>query len=128
MGKILIVDDHPHIVKLLQMALQPEGHTLLTAGDGEAGLRMVEEERPDLVILDVIMPELDGLRVLNRIKTNPELQDTVVVMLTVRDHPEEVALGLDVGADYYLAKPFRPAEVTSLVRRIFETRPAIAAG
>jgi DNA-binding response OmpR family regulator len=122
MGKILLVDDHPHIVKLLEMALVGEGHEILTAENGEAGLRLVREARPDVVILDVVMPELDGLRVLNRIKTDPELKETVVVMLTVRDHPEEVTLGLDIGADYYVAKPFRPSEITSLVRRIFETR------
>jgi DNA-binding response OmpR family regulator len=68
------------------------------------------------------MPALDGLRVLNRVKTDPDLKDIVVVMLTVRDHPEDVTLGLDIGADFYVAKPFRPTEIAALVRRIFETR------
>ena len=122
MGKILLADDHPEIVRLLQIALRPEGHTVFTAHDGLRALELVQTERPDVVILDVIMPELDGLRVLNRIKTDPEIRDTVVVMLTVRDQPEEVALGLDVGADYYLAKPFRPTEVSSLIRRIFQLK------
>lgn len=119
MAKILLVDDHPDIVRLLQISLRAEGHTILTAYDGAQGLELVEKERPDLVILDVVMPELDGYRVLNRIKTNPELRGTIVAMLTVRDQPEEIALGLDIGADYYLGKPFRPNDVTSLVRRIF---------
>lgn len=121
MPKILLVDDHPDIVRLLQMALRSEGHTILTAGDGASALRIVHEERPDLVILDVVMPELDGLRVLNRIKTDPDLCRTIVVMLTVRDQPEDVTLGLDIGADFYVAKPFKPLEITSLVRRVFET-------
>jgi len=122
MGKILLVDDHPDILRLLQISLKSEGHTILTAGDGAAALEIIAQEHPDLVILDVVMPQLDGYRVLNRVKTDPSLADVTVVMLTVRDQPEDMALGLDIGADYYLTKPFRPTDVTSLVRRIFETR------
>jgi len=122
MGTILLADDHPDIVRLLQIALKSDGYTILTAFDGLEALETVERERPELVILDVVMPGLDGFRVLNRIKTDPALRETVVVMLTDRDQPEDVALGLDVGADFYLSKPFRPTEVTSLVRRIFENR------
>ena len=122
MGKILLVDDHPDIVRLLQISLKSEGHTISSARDGVEALQKIEEERPDVVILDVVMPELDGYRVLNRVKTDPNLRNTVVVMLTVKDQPEDVTLGLDVGADYYLTKPFRPADVTSLVRRIFEVQ------
>lgn len=124
MGKILLVDDHPDIIRLLQISLKGAGHEILSARDGAEGLRKVQDERPDLVILDVVMPELDGFRVLNRIKTDPELRDTVVVMLTVKDHPEELTLGLDIGADFYLTKPFRPTDVTALVRRVFENRAA----
>jgi DNA-binding response OmpR family regulator len=122
MAKILLADDHPDIVRLLQICLRGEGHELFIAYDGSEALRLVEEERPDLAILDVIMPGVDGYRVLNRIKSDPELRDMVVVMLTVKDQPEEVTLGLDIGADYYLAKPFKPAEMSSLVRRILENR------
>jgi two-component system, OmpR family, alkaline phosphatase synthesis response regulator PhoP len=118
MAKILLVDDHPDVVRLLEVTLQREGYTLLKAYNGLQALEQVRAERPDLVILDVVMPELDGIRVLNRIKTDPELEKTVVVMLTARDTPEDVTLGLDVGSDYYLCKPFRPADVTSLVRRV----------
>lgn len=124
MGKILLVDDHPDIVRLLQISLKSEGHAISSARDGVEALQKIEAERPDVVILDVVMPELDGYRVLNRVKTDPNLRNTVVVMLTVKDQPEDVTLGLDVGADYYLTKPFRPADVTSLVRRIFEVQAA----
>ena len=122
MGKILLVDDHPDILRLLQISLKGDGHTILTADNGVQGLELARSERPDLVILDVVMPELDGIRVLHRIKRDPELRDTVVVMLTVQDQPEDLALGLDAGADFYLCKPFRPTEVSALIRRIFETR------
>jgi len=128
MPKILLADDHPDIVRLLQIALRNEGHTILTAYDGAEALRTAEEERPDLIILDVMMPELDGFRVLNRIKSDPELSNTTVVMLTCRDQPEDVSLGLDIGADFYLAKPFKPTDVVSLVRRVFENSDAPQTG
>ena len=118
MSKILLADDHPDIVRLLEIALRAEGHTILTAYDGAQALEAVQAERPDLVILDVMMPQVDGFRVLNRIKTDPELRHITVVMLTVRDQPEDMALGLDIGADYYVPKPFRPGEIATLVRRI----------
>jgi DNA-binding response OmpR family regulator len=124
MGKILLADDHRDIVRLLELALRGDGHQILVAHDGVTALELAQAERPELMILDVHMPELDGLRVLSRIKTDPVLRDTVVVMLTVLDHPTDVALGLDIGADYYLGKPFRPTEVQRLVRRIFQNRPA----
>jgi DNA-binding response OmpR family regulator len=122
MGKILLADDHPHIVRLLQMSLQADGHTILSTTNGLDALEVARAEHPDLVILDVNMPGLDGFRVLSRIKSDPELRDIVVVMLTIQDHAEEVTLGLEIGADYYLGKPFRPDEIRQLVRRIFEIR------
>lgn len=125
MGKILLVDDHPDILRLLEMSLRPDGHAICTAADGLEALETAKRERPELMILDVKMPELDGYRVLHRIKSDPELRDTVVVMLTVHDQPEDMALGLDIGADYYLSKPFRPGDVAQLVRRIFETRQGV---
>src|SRR5690349_5173871 len=105
MAKILLADDHPDIVRLLQVSLKSEGHTIFTACNGKQALEILHEQHPDLVILDVVMPEVDGYRVLNRIKTDPALRDITVVMLTVRDQPEDVTLGLDIGADFYLSKP-----------------------
>jgi DNA-binding response OmpR family regulator len=122
MAKILLADDHPHTVRLLQRCLQDGGYTLLTAGDGAEALEVLQAERPDLVILDVVMPRVDGFRVLSRIRADPALRDTLVVMLTAKAEPEEMALGLDIGADCYLTKPFRPTEVAALVRRLLETR------
>jgi len=124
MGKILLADDHHDIVRLLELALRGDGHQILVAHDGVTTLALAQAERPDMMILDVHMPELDGLRVLSRVKADPTLRDTVVVMLTVQNHPTDVALGLDIGADYYLGKPFHPTEVRQLVRRIFQNRPA----
>jgi DNA-binding response OmpR family regulator len=121
MAKILVVDDHPSILRLVAKALEVEGHEILTAMDGVEGWEKVQSERPDLVILDVVMPRLDGYRVLNRIKSAAELQHTPVMMLTVKDEPEDVSLATSIGADYYMTKPFNPSDMASLVRRIFET-------
>lgn len=122
MAKILLADDHPDIVRLLEMALRSESHTILKAYNGLEALQLARDHHPDVLILDVSMPELDGLRVLTRIKTDPALSDICVVMLTVRDQPEDVTLGLDVGADFYLSKPFRPTDVAALVQRVLSNR------
>lgn len=118
MGKVLVVDDHPKIVRLLQLELRRE-HEVLTAYNGEDALKIIAEEHPQVVILDVIMPGLDGYRVLHRIKSNPETADISVIMLTVKDQPDDVMLGMTVGADYYIPKPFNANDIASLVRRHF---------
>ena len=117
MGKVLVVDDHPSIVRLVERALRDE-HEVRCAFDGEEALEKIAEEQPDLVILDVVMPRLDGFRVLSRLKTTPETRGIMVIMFTSRDEPEEVALGLDVGADFYIPKPFNATDLAALVRRI----------
>ena len=122
MADILLVDDDPVFLRLMQHALRDEGHRLRTVQDGASALAEVRRERPDLIVLDVEMPELDGYRVLNRIKTSPDLADLLVVLMTARDSPGDVTLGLDIGADFYLTKPFRPVEFTALVRRALAIR------
>jgi diguanylate cyclase len=121
MASILLVDDHPDIVRLLQRFIEGEGHRTRAAYDGEQALALIAEEKPDLVVLDVVMPKLDGYRVLNRIKMDPALADIIVVMLSVKDEANDMMLGLDIGADYYLGKPFKPEDVTKLIQRILET-------
>ncbi len=119
MAKVLVVDDHPKIVRLLQVALEDE-HQVLTAYNGEDALRCVAEHHPDLMVLDVIMPGLDGYRVLHRIKSDPETEQIPVIMLTVKDQPDDVLLGITVGADYYIPKPFNSSDIAALIRRHFE--------
>jgi DNA-binding response OmpR family regulator len=118
MSKVLLADDQPKILRLLEIPLRAEGHTVLKAQDGEEALRIARAERPDALILDVLMPGLNGLRVLSRLKSDPELAGMPVVMLTAQSDPEDQRLGLDLGADYYLCKPFDPRDVTALIRRI----------
>lgn len=117
---VLVVDDQPHIVRLIQVNLESEGFTVHSAADGEEGLHKVRELHPDLVILDVIMPRLDGFEVLRQIKTDPKLEEIPVVMLTVKTHNADIVQGLRGGAELYLPKPFHPKELVSLVKRVLE--------
>jgi len=118
---VLVVDDQPHIVRLIQVNLEKEGFQVTTAADGVEGLQKVREIRPDLVILDVIMPRKDGFEVLRDIKSDPELLDIPVIMLTVKTHNADIVEGLKEGAEMYLPKPFHPKELVALVKRVLET-------
>lgn len=120
MAKVLVVDDQPNIVRLLQFTLEKE-HQVFTAYNGEEALQVVAAEHPDVIILDVIMPVLDGYRVLHRVKTQPEWRDITVIMLTVKADPDDVMLGLTVGADYYVPKPFNSKDVAALIRHHLES-------
>jgi two-component system KDP operon response regulator KdpE len=111
--KILLVDDDPSLLELIQYNLEGEGFQVVTAKDGQAGVRLFFTDRPDLVILDVAMPKLDGYQVCERIR---EMSDTPVIMLTARGREEDIIKGLDLGADDYLTKPFRVNELLARVR------------
>ena len=121
---VLVVDDQPHIVRLIQVNLEKEGFRVVTASDGVEGIEKVRQERPDLVILDVIMPRKDGFEVLREIKGDEALSETPVVMLTVKTHNADIVEGLKEGAELYLPKPFHPKELVSLVKRVLETGSA----
>jgi DNA-binding response OmpR family regulator len=127
MAKILVVDDHPHIVRLLERELAGEAHAVITASTGEEALRKIREEQPALVVLDVMLPGKDGLQVLQEVKADPGTEATVVILLTARGHPSEVTEGLQLGADWYVTKPFGPGEIATLARRFLEGRPCPAA-
>ncbi len=111
--KILIVDDDPDLTELIWYNLNDEGYQVLIAGDGLEGIRSFYNNMPDLVILDVTMPKLDGYEVCRRIR---DMASTPVIMLTGRGREEEVIKGLDLGADDYLTKPFRVGELLARVR------------
>jgi two-component system alkaline phosphatase synthesis response regulator PhoP/two-component system response regulator VicR len=125
---VLVVDDQPHIVRLIQVNLEKEGFRVATAEDGAAGFEKVQELRPDLVILDVIMPRKDGFEVLREIKADPQLAETPVIMLTVKSHNADIVEGLKEGAELYLPKPFHPKELVVLVKRVLETEASLADG
>ena len=123
MARILVVDDHPPIVRLLQRVLQTERHEVITAADGEEALLKVAEEQPAMVVLDVMMPRKDGFEVLHELKSNPATQGIIVIMLTGRDQESEMKHGLQLGADWYVPKPFSPTDIISLARRFLGEPP-----
>ncbi|AUS99703.1 two-component system response regulator [Nostoc sp. CENA543] len=112
--KILIVDDEPNIVILMEQALESledEGVELLTARNGEDALATIKAEKPNLVFLDVMMPKMSGLEVCQIVKQDLQMTDVYIVMLTAKGQEFDKQKGMDVGADLYLTKPFRPKEV-----------------
>jgi len=119
--KILAVDDEKHIVKLVQVNLERQGYEVITAYDGKEALQKVEAEHPDLVVLDVMMPYMDGFEVLQNLRRNPSTRDIPVIMLTAKAQDADVFKGWQSGVDCYLTKPFNPMELVSFVKRIFKS-------
>lgn len=117
--KILAVDDEKHIVRLVQVNLERAGYQVVTAFDGVDALKKVNDEHPDLIVLDVMMPQMDGFEVLKHLKANPETRDVPVIMLTAKAQDADVFRGWQSGVDCYLTKPFNPLELLSFVKRIF---------
>jgi len=113
--KILIIEDEANIAQVLRLYLEQAGYSVLTAGDGVAGLELHAREHPDLIILDLMLPALDGIEVCRRIRS---WANTPILMLTARQGEEDRIAGLDMGADDYLVKPFSPREVVSRVKAI----------
>jgi DNA-binding response OmpR family regulator len=116
--RILIVDDEPNIVISLEFLMMREGHEVHVARDGEAGLVAVRDHRPDLVVLDVMMPKLDGFAVLESIRSDPELTHTRVLMLTAKGREAEREKGLTLGANAYMPKPFSTRELVDKVKEL----------
>lgn len=112
---ILVVDDDPKIVSLVRMYLEREGFRVTTAGDGRAALSAIEMARPKLIVLDLMLPELDGMTVMRRVR---ERSTVPVVMLSARGSAADRVYGISEGADDYLAKPFSPAELVVRVKAV----------
>jgi len=112
---VLVVDDEPRITRFVRINLEMEGFRVIEAANGLAALDQVREKMPDIVLLDVMMPEMDGFETLRSLR---ELSSTPVIMLTVRNSEEDKVRGLDFGADDYITKPFSPRELVSRVRAV----------
>lgn len=118
MAKIIVVDDDPAIQTLVKINLEMQGHQVLTANDGVEGYALIQQERPDLVVLDVMMPNADGYTTCQRIRKNPETEAVPVLMLTALGVVEDKVKGFDVGVDDYLVKPFDIPELLVRVRAL----------
>lgn len=113
MAKILVIDDEPSIVNLVAAYLKPEGYEVHTAADGLSGLKVARAFKPDLIILDVMLPGMDGIELLSRLRRE---SDVYVILLTAKTEETDKIVGLSVGADDYVTKPFSPRELTARVK------------
>ena len=113
MAKILVIDDEPSIVNLVTAYLKPEGYEVHTATDGPSGLKAARAFKPDLIILDVMLPGMDGIELLSRLRRESEVY---VILLTAKTEETDKVVGLSVGADDYVTKPFSPRELTARVK------------
>ena len=112
---VLIADDEPRIIKLVSMALEAEGFRVISAHSGEEALERTEEYRPDIILLDIVMPDIDGIEVMQQLR---DRRPVPVILLTAKGSISDKAKGLDLGADDYIAKPFHPDELVARVRSV----------
>jgi DNA-binding response OmpR family regulator len=116
---ILVVEDEKEIRELLAHCLHKEGFAPILAPDGESAIAKARKERPDLVLLDILLPKADGLEVLRAIRSSPGIEGTPVVMLTAKGDETDRIVGLELGADDYITKPFSPREVVARIKAVF---------
>ncbi|RAZ80260.1 response regulator transcription factor [Mesorhizobium atlanticum] len=117
-ARVLICDDDPLLLELMEFRLRAKGYEVIKAVDGAEALEKAQQDAPDVVVLDAMMPKADGLEVLARIKCDPALSDTPVIMLTARKGQKDIVSALDKGADDYLVKPFIPEELLARLARL----------
>ena len=121
--KILVADDEPNIVISLEYLMKREGYTVLVARDGQEALDMIARDRPDLVLLDVMMPKKSGFEVCQAVRASEELQATKILMLTAKGRDTDLAKGLALGADAYMTKPFSTRELVQKVAEMLGAQP-----
>src|SRR6266511_109332 len=126
-SRVLIVEDEPDIRGLLAFHLEREGYQVVKSANGADALRQVRARPPDLVLLDLMLPEMDGLEVCRRLRQDPATAPLPIVMLTAKGEEVDRVLGLELGADDYLVKPFSPKEVVARIRAVLR-RSRIPAG
>ena len=120
--RILVVDDEIYIVHILEFSLTMEGYSVLTASDGEEALSVIDNERPDLVVLDIMMPKLDGYEVCRRLRGDEQFRELPVILLSAKGRPVDREAGLEAGADDYITKPFSPRKLLEKIREQLEPK------
>lgn len=121
--KIMVIEDEPDIVEVITYNLSREGFQVLSANDGEEGLDRTRDESPDLVLLDLMLPGLDGVELCRRLKSEPRTRRIPIIMVTAKGDESDVVLGLGVGADDYIKKPFSPKELVARVKAVLRRAP-----
>ena len=120
--KILIVEDEADIRELIEYKLGQEGYRVLVAADGDEGLELVRQAAPDLLLLDLMLPGLDGLEICRRLRKDPLTEKLPIIMVTARGEESDIVTGLELGADDYIVKPFSPRELLARVRAVLRRR------
>ena len=120
--KILVVDDEPHIVKLVQSRLKANGYDVITAFDGKEALDIAHKENPDLIILDLMLPQMDGYKVCGLLKRDTKYINVPIILFSARAQEEDIKLGQEVGADAYITKPFKPDELLEKIEKLLKER------
>lgn len=120
---ILLVDDEPDILEIISYNLKAEGYKVKTASSGREGVEKAKKVRPDLILLDVMMPEMDGIEACEQIRKTPGLEHTIIAFLTARGEDYSQVAGFEVGADDYITKPVKPKVLTSRLKALLRRRP-----
>ncbi|MDR9398311.1 MAG: response regulator [Salibacter sp.] len=116
--KVLVVDDEPNIIMSLDFLIKKAGYDLFIARNGTEALTIIEDERPDLIVLDIMMPDIDGFEVCRRVKSSEELKDIHVIFLSAKSRQGDIKKGLEIGADNYITKPFSTKELLKEIKTI----------
>jgi DNA-binding response OmpR family regulator len=119
-GKVLVVDDEEYIQHILNFSFGAEGFEVVTAADGEQAIKMAKAEKPDIIVLDIMMPKMDGYEACKRIKTDPQTKNIPVILLTAKGREVDRKLGAEAGADDYVVKPFSPGRLIERVEGIMK--------
>ena len=118
--EILIVDDEPSIVVPIQFLMEQQGYSVLVAENGEDALDVIYKYKPDLILLDIMLPRIDGYEVCEIVRLNPEYRNTKIIFLTAKGREVEIAKGLALGADAYITKPFSNTELIAKVKELLD--------
>lgn len=121
MASILVVEDELDIQELIRYNLDREGYTVYTAPDGESGLRLALQQKPDLIILDIMLPGINGLDVCKKLRRDPQTENTPIIMVTAKGEDSDVVTGLELGANDYVTKPFSPRVLVARIRAALRT-------
>ena len=118
--KILVVDDEPHLVKLLQARLEKNGYSVIVASDGQEALDKTYQENPDLIILDIMLPHIDGYHVCKTLRSDEKYKAIPIIMLTGRTLAQDIKMGMELGAVSYVQKPFKPNVLLGIIQGLIK--------
>lgn len=119
--RIVLAEDDPQIARLTSFKLEKEGYEVIWEKDGGAAFESIKSNLPDLVLLDIMMPVMNGYQVLKKMKEDDDIKNIPVIMLTAKGQERDVVTGIEMGAEDYIVKPFRPAELTARIKKILGT-------